>query len=261
MRNRHKIFIYLRLKTMATEKKQAEKQGSTVSKKNLSNGKNKSGKVVRSKKSTAVKNKIAKERRKVKIMAQKWSDITPNDEDVKDILIGRPKLFKDADELVSLFNAYLISCMERVRKVDQVPVKTEQINADNDKEDLLDKNGKPKKQNGGRIKVENNVIAEFEIKEDLERKTTPSIGGFLGFLGGISWTTRERYSKDEAFSWVIENIQAKLEGILVDQAAKGKYNPQIAQFVLNVHYNRIPKKEVDNNIKGSVFKESDFIKD
>lgn len=60
---------------------------------------------------------------------------------------------------------------------------------------------------------------------------------------------------------MIENIQAKLEGILVDQAAKGKYNPQIAQFVLNVHYNRIPKKEVDNNIKGSIFKESDFIDD
>ena len=244
---------------MATEKKQAEKPGSTVSKKNLSNEKNKSGKVVRSKKSNAVKKKISKERRKVKIMAQKWSDITPNDEDVKEILIGRPKLFKDADELVSLFNAYLISCMERVRKVDQVPVKTEQVEADNDTEDVLGK--KPKKQKGGKIKVENNVIAEFEIKEDLERKTTPSIWGFLGFLGGISWTTRERYSKDEAFSWVIENIQAKLEWILVDQAAKGKYNPQIAQFVLNVHYNRIPKKEVDNNIKGSVFKESDFIKD
>ena len=241
---------------MATEKKQPEKPGSTVGLKKSSDEKNKSGKVVRSKKSTAVKKKTSIERRKVKIMAQKRSDITPNDEDVKDILIGRPKLFKDADELVSLFNAYLISCMERTRKVDQVPVKTEQVEADNDTE-----NAKPKKQKAGLIKVENNVIAEFEIKEDLERKTTPSIGGFLGFLGGISWTTRERYSKDEAFSGVIENIQAKLEGILVDQAAKGKYNPQIAQFVLNVHYNRIPKKEVDNNIKGSIFKESDFIDD
>ena len=246
---------------MATEKKQTEKPVSTVSKKNLSNEKNKSGKVVRLKKSTAVKKKTSIERRKVKIMAQKWSDITPNDEDVKDLLIGRPKIFKDADELVSLFNAYLISCMERVRKVDQVPVKTEQIKAVNDTDDLLDEDVTPKSKKGGKIKIENNVIAEFEIKEDLERKTTPSIGGFLGFLGGISRKTRERYSKDEAFSLVIENIQAKLEGILVDQAAKGKYNPQIAQFVLNVHYNRIPKKEVDNNIKGSVFKESDFIKD
>ncbi len=151
---------------MTTEKKQTEKPGSTVSKKNLSNEKNKSGKVVRSKKSTAVKKKTSIESRKVKIMAQKWSDITPNDEDVKEILIGRPKLFKDADELVSLFNAYLISCMERVRKVDQVPVKTEQVEADNDIDDTLEKKPKPKKQKAGLIKVENNVIAEFEIKED-----------------------------------------------------------------------------------------------
>ena len=246
---------------MAVVKKQAENTVSAVSKKKSSEVKNKSGKVVRLKKSTAVKKKTSIERRKVKIMAQRWSDITPNDEDVKDILIGRPKIFKDADELVSLFNAYLISCMERVRKVDQVPVKTEQIKAVNEDGDTLDEDVTPKKQKGGKIKVENNVIAEFEIKEDLERKTTPSIGGFLGFLGGISRTARERYSKDEAFSGVIENIQAKLEGILVDQAAKGKYNPQIAQFVLNVHYNRVPKKEVDTNIKGSVFNESDFIKD
>lgn len=273
MRNRHKIFIYLRLKTMATEKKQTEKPGSTVSKKNLSNEKKAPKIKLRAKKKWGVKTKTAKKQVPVKIARHKnWNSVTMEDEIVQKYLIGRPRKIKDANELLNQFNKYLASCLEKTRKTKLVPIKTENViiwneNSENLEEMLendLDNDLEtemPKKQKGGKTTITNNVIAKFEILEDVERHTVPSIGGFLIFLGGISYKTWDRRRDTDDLWQTVETINNILESILIEETAKGNYNPQIAQFILNVRYNRIPKKEVDNNIKGSVFKESDFIKD
>lgn len=221
---------------------------------------------LRAKYKTGSQRKTSKDNSKLKIARHRnRNSVTVEDPSIQHLLLGRPRKIKDANELITEFNAYLASCIEKTRKIEQTPIETEQVEVDKEiekiKSTLDGKNVTVKNDKGGKIKVTNNVITKFEIIEGEERKTTPSIGGFLIFLGGLSYKTWDTRRDSEDLGNTVENINNTLESILIDQAARGKYNPQIAQFVLNVRYNRIPKKEVDNNIKGSVFKESDFIKD
>lgn len=171
-----------------------------------------------------------------------------------------PRKIKDENELITEFNNYLASCLEKTRKAKLIPVKTEEVK---DAMNLLDddEEGKKVKGKAGLTKVTNNIISQFEIVEGKDRAKTPTIGGFLGYLGGIAYSTWQKRRDNEAISSTVELIDSKLEEIRIDQAARGNINPSIAALILNVRYNRIPKKEVDNNIKGSIFKESDFIDD
>lgn len=246
---------------MATEKKQAEKPVSTVSKKNLSNEKNKSKIKLRAKKSNAIKTKTAEKKRQIK-RHRNWNSVTIDDPDIQHLLLKKtPRLIKNENELITEFNNYLVSCLEKTRKYKLVPIKTEQVGVDNTDDITEELEEMPTKWKGGKNKVTNNIISQFEIIEGQERGTIPTIWGFLGFLWGIAYSTWEKWRNNEAINWTVEIIDNKLEEIRTTEAAKGNINPSIAALVLNVRYNRIPKKEVDNNIKGSVFKESDFIKD
>lgn len=77
----------------------------------------------------------------------------------------------------------------------------------------------------------------------------------------MSYTTRERYAKQEAFSGTVEQINNYLESVLIERAGEGKYNSQIAQFILNVNYGRVPKSKSEQIIKGNIVNEEDFIQD
>ena len=245
---------------MATEKKQPENAGSTVSWKKISDVGNARDIKLRAKKSNAIKTKTAEKKRQIK-RHRNWNSVTVDDPDIQHLLIGRPKLIESEKELITEFNLYLASCLEKTRKAKLVPVKTEEL--DQNKINILDdeeKGGKVKWK-WGQTTITNNIISQFEIVEGQEWSKTPTIWGFLSFLWGITYTTWERRRDTERLGWTVELINNKLEEIRVDQAARGNINPSIAALILNVRYNRIPKKEVDNNIKGSIFKETDFIDD
>lgn len=77
----------------------------------------------------------------------------------------------------------------------------------------------------------------------------------------MSYTTRERYAKQEAFSGTVEQINNYLESVLIERAGEGKYNSQIAQFILNVNYGRVPKSKSEQVIRGNIVNEEDFIQD
>ena len=172
---------------MGTEKKQPEKPVSTVSKKKLSDGENTRKIKLRAKYKTGSQKKTSKDNSKIKIARHRnRNSVTVDDPSIQHLLLGRPRKIKDANELITEFNAYLASCIEKTRKIEQTPVETEQVEADNDIDtDTSTLDGKEvevKSKKGGKIKVTNNVITKFEIIEGEERKTTPSIGGFLIFL-------------------------------------------------------------------------------
>ena len=276
---------------------------------------------LRAKHKTGSQKKTSKDNRKVKIARHRnWNEVTVDDPSIQHMLIGRPRKIKDENELLTQFNAYLASCIEKTRKaklipvktegLDQdkinilddekggkvkwkggqttitnnvisqfneylasciektrkaklIPVKTEQVGVDNENEEILDEIEEviEKKWKGGKNKVTNNVISQFEIVDGQEWSKTPTIGGFLIFLGGLSYDTWDKYRDRPEFAETVKTIDNILETIWVDEASKWHINPSIAALVLNVRYNRIPKKEVDNNIKGSIFKETDFIDD
>lgn len=216
---------------------------------------------LRAKHKTGSQKKTSKDNRKVKIARHKnWNEVTVDDPSIQHMLIGRPRKIKDENELLTQFNAYLASCIEKTRRAKLIPIKTEGL--DQDKINILDddKGGKVKWK-GGQTTITNNVISQFEIIEGQERAKTPTIGGFLIFLGGLSYDTWDKYRDRPEFTETVKTIDNILETIWVDEASKWHINPSIAALVLNVRYNRIPKKEVDNNIKGSIFKETDFIDD
>lgn len=81
------------------------------------------------------------------------------------------------------------------------------------------------------------------------------------FLGGMSYKTWGEYKAKEEFSKTVEDIDNYLESLIIEQTAKGKYNSQIAQFVLNVKYNRVPKSKNENLNIGTTLNEADFIQD
>jgi len=130
---------------MATEKKQAEKQGSTVSKKNLSNEKKAPKIKLRAKKSNAIKTKTAEKKRQIK-RHRNWNSVTIDDPDIQHLLLKKtPRLIKNENELITEFNSYLASCLNKTRKAKLIPIKTEQVEADNDTEDILDEDVTEKK--------------------------------------------------------------------------------------------------------------------
>lgn len=224
---------------------------------------------VRPKKKKEIKKKATKEL-KVKIRRGKRRDITIDDKEIQHLLIGKPRKIKDAEELINFFNAYILTCLEKKRKYEIVPIKTvdtkgllEEIEPESDDLTLEEEitEGKASKKEWGKQEITNKLESKYEIKETIERKQTPSIGGFLTFLGWLSYRTWERYRDSEDLWPTVEQIDNYLESVIIDQAAKWKYNSGIAQFILNVKYNRIPKNKVDQTIQGDVFNESDFIKD
>ena len=216
---------------------------------------------LRNKKKMGAKTKTGKDKCQVKKQRHRnWNSVTVDDPEIQHMLVGRPRKIKDANELLVQFNEYLASCIEKTRKAKLIPIKTEEVKDTMNLQDD-DEEGKKVKGKAGLTKVTNNVVSQFEIINGVERAKTPTIGGFLLFLGGVAYKTwGERELRDD-LSKTVEEINNILETIRVDEASKWNINPSIAALVLNVRYNRIPKKEVDNNIKGSIFKESDFIDD
>lgn len=59
----------------------------------------------------------------------------------------------------------------------------------------------------------------------------------------------------------VEQINNYLESVLIERAGEGKYNSQIAQFILNVNYGRVPKSKSEQVIRGNIVNEEDFIQD
>lgn len=81
------------------------------------------------------------------------------------------------------------------------------------------------------------------------------------YLGGMSYKTWGEYRAREEFSKTIEDIDNYLESLIVEQTAKGNYNSNFAQFILNVNYGRVPKSKSEQVIKGNIVNEEDFIQD
>ena len=141
---------------------------------------------VRKKKKTEVKSKASKER-KTKIARGSRRNITIDDGEVQHLLIGRPKIFKSPEELIKFFNTYILTCLEKKRYYEIVPVKTVDTNGathaileavNNEEltteEDITER--KASKKEAGRQDITNKLESKYEIKESIERKTTPSIG-------------------------------------------------------------------------------------
>jgi len=225
---------------------------------------------VRKKKKTGVKTKT--EKKKAQIIKKSRREITVDSEEVQHLLIGRPKLFKTPEELLKLFNTYILTCLEKRRYYEIIPVTTVDTNgtthailevADNEEltteEDITERTASKKE--AGRQDITNKLESKYEIKERIEWKTTPSIWGFLIFLGGMSYTNRENYNKLKEFKGTIEAINNYLESLIVEQAANGRYNSKFAEFILNVNYGRVPKSKSEQIIKGNIVNEADFIQD
>lgn len=227
---------------------------------------------VRKKKKTGVKTKIEKQKAQAMRKTSERSKLTLESEEVQHLLIGRPKTFKNPAELIKLFNTYLLTCLEKKRYYEIVPVTTVDTNgtthailevANNEEltteEDVTER--KAGKKEAGRQDITNKLESRYEIKERVEWRTTPSIGGFLIFLGGVNYDTWESYAKNPEFSGTCKDISNYLESLIVEQTANGKYNSQFAQFILNVNYGRVPKSKSEQVIKGNIVNEEDFIQD
>lgn len=81
------------------------------------------------------------------------------------------------------------------------------------------------------------------------------------YLGGMSYNTWDNYKTKEEFKETIEDIDNYLESLIVEQTAKGNYNSNFAQFILNVNYGRVPKSKSEQVIRGNIVNEEDFIQD
>ena len=228
---------------------------------------------LRKKQKTGVKTKMEKKKAQI-IKANSRRTLTLESEEVQHLLIGRPKAFKNPEELIKLFNTYILTCLEKKRYYEIVPVKTVDTKAGDSTHTILESadneelsveeeitEAKASKKEAGRQDITNKLESKYEIKERVEWKTTPSIGGFLIFLGGMSYNTWNNYKTKEEFKETIEDIDNYLESLIIEQTAKGKYNSQIAQFVLNVKYNRVPKSKNENLNIGTTLNEADFIQD
>lgn len=139
----------------------------------------------RKKKKTGVKTKIEKKKAQL-IKASSRRELTLESEEVQHLLIGRPKIFKNPEELIKLFNTYILTCLEKKRYYEIVPVKTVDTNGtthaileavNNEEltteEDITER--KASKKEAGRQDITNKLESKYEIKERIEWKTTPSI--------------------------------------------------------------------------------------
>lgn len=194
------------------------------------------------------------EQKKKKLLGS-WRKVTIEDEQAKKYFIWKPRIFKDSEELLRLFNAYIATCLEKVKKKDLVPVRTEDNSDWDPLQDLKEIMQAGKNEN---FKIDNTLVTEYEIVEDIKWKETPTIWGFLTFLWWLSYTTWENYKKRDEYVGVIEQIQNYCEWVLTKRAIDWEIPSNIAQFVLNVHYNRVPKSKSEEVIKTDPIDESEL---
>ncbi len=189
-------------------------------------------------------NKTTKEKSLIK---RKWSSIQKDQESKGAVFLGRPEKFKTPKELRDLFNLYLASCQELVKKEIETPIAT--MEKDNIKVTKYT------------TKIcQNIVIVRKGISEQRKRTKIPTKLGFYLFLGGMSHSTRKSYEIREDFLATVEAINNFFEWILESGGLEGTMNPQMVQFVLNTSYGRNPKNVIQED-SAQIIDESDLIDD
>lgn len=185
-----------------------------------------------------------------------WRSIKMDDELVQNmhVLIWKPRIFNTPEEMQELFNSYLLSCMKKVRKAELIPVRTE-IKEDDFLAELQDAAQANK---SDWTKIDNTLITNYEIVEDIEWKVTPTKWGFCSFCWGISYQTFDNYKNREGYFETVIWIENTLESIWTAQASAGKIPNDIAKFVLNTWYNRVPKSKSEEIVKTDIIDESEL---
>ena len=175
-------------------------------------------------------NKTTKEKSLIK---RKWSSIQKDQESKGAVFLGRPEKFKTPEELRDLFNLYLASCQELVKKGVETPVNVfEKPKLDITKRDR---------------KISRDILVTgFTIQEQRKRTKIPTKLGFYLFLGGMSHSTRKSYEIREDFLATVEAINNFFERVLESGGLEWTMNPQMVQFVLNTSYWRNPKQLQEN---------------
>ena len=189
-------------------------------------------------------NKTTKEKSLIK---RKWSSIQKDQESKGAVFLGRPEKFKTPEELRDLFNLYLASCQELVKKSVEIPVNI----FEKPKVDMTKRDKKISK---------DILITGFSIQEQRKRTKIPTKLGFYLFLGGMSSNTRKSYEIREDFLPTVEAINNFFEWILESWGLEGTMNPQMVQFVLNTSYGRNPKNVIQED-SAQIIDESDLIDD
>ena len=175
-------------------------------------------------------NKTTKEKSLIK---RKWSSIQKDQESKGAVFLGRPEKFKTPEELRDLFNLYLASCQELVKKEIETPIAT--MEKDNIKVTKYT------------TKIcQNIVIVRKGISEQRKRTKIPTKLGFYLFLGGMSHSTWKSYEIAPDFLATVEAINNFFEWVLESGGLEWRMNPQMVQFVLNTSYGRNPKQVVQN---------------
>ena len=182
-------------------------------------------------------NKTTKEKSLIK---RKWSSIQKDQESKGAVFLGRPEKFKTPKELRDLFNLYLASCQELVKKEIETPIAT--MEKDNIKVTKYT------------TKIcQNIIVVRKGISEQRKRTKIPTKLGFYLFLGGMSHSTWKSYEIAPDFLATVEAINNFFERVLESGGLEWRMNPQMVQFVLNTSYWRNPKQVIEET--------SDFVLD
>lgn len=188
--------------------------------------------------------KTTKEKSAIK---RKWSSIQKDQEAKGAVFLGRPEKFKTPKELRDLFNLYLASCQELVKKEIETPIAT--MEKDNIKVTKYT------------TKIcQNIVIVRKGISEQRKRTKIPTKLGFYLFLGGMSHSTWKSYEIAPDFLATVEAINNFFEWVLESGGLEWRMNPQMVQFVLNTSYGRNPKNVIQED-SAQIIDESDLIDD
>lgn len=189
-------------------------------------------------------NKTTKEK---SLLKRKWSSIQKDQESKGAVFLGRPEKFKTPKELRDLFNLYLASCQELVKKEIETPIAT--MEKDNIKVTKYT------------TKIcQNIVIVRKGISEQRKRTKIPTKLGFYLFLGGMSHSTWKSYEIAPDFLATVEAINNFFEWVLESGGLEWRMNPQMVQFVLNTSYGRNPKNVIQED-SAQIIDESDLIDD
>ena len=165
-------------------------------------------------------NKTTKEKSLIK---RKWSSIQKDQEEKGAVFLGRPEKFKTPEELRKLFNLYLASCQELVKKSVEIPVNV----FEKSKIDITKRERKISR---------DILVTGFIIQEQRKWTKIPTKLGFYLFLGGMSSATRKSYEIREDFLETVEAINNFFERVLEHGGLEGTMNPQMVQVVLNTSY-------------------------
>ena len=191
--------------------------------------------------------KQSKTTKEKSLIKRKWSSIQKDQEEKGAVFLGRPEKFKTPEELRDLFNLYLASCQELVKKEIETPIAT--MEKDNIKVTKYT------------TKIcQNIVIVRKGISEQRKRTKIPTKLGFYLFLGGISRSTWKSYEIREDFLDTVEAINNFFERALESGGLEWTMNPQMVQFVLNTSYGRNPKNVIQED-SAQIIDESDLIDD